>query len=185
MIWFSLSLVMLTYVSFLAQEFMPVFDWAFRAEMMMVPVFFFLAAVSVDFSIMLLLAMLTGLLWDARHLVIAEGQVDLPFGYSIVLYGLLGCLMQGVRPLFRKGRWEWAMGLAGLAMVVYLTGEYLLINVVRGDFYFPLEVGFKILATALLSMLWAPLFLFFLHKLAAICRCPIRLEERVAERSGA
>jgi hypothetical protein len=32
--------------------------------------------------------------------------MSLPFGISIVLFGMLGTLMQGIRPLFKRGRLE-------------------------------------------------------------------------------
>ena len=103
-------------------------------------------------------------------------EVDLPFGYTIFLYGLLGSLMQGVRPLFRRGRWELPSIMIGFATLLLLLFEYLFINFRRGEFFFPVEVWHKILSSALLSMLVAPLVFLLLYRLAASAGYRIRYE---------
>ena len=54
---------------------------------------------------MLLLALATGFAWDARYFVPLGQDSELVFGLTILLYGLAGSFIQGVRPLFRRGRW--------------------------------------------------------------------------------
>ena len=95
---------------------------------------------------MLLLAFICGLLWDAQHTLGPQGGdpeiysnpvESLRFGYSIILYAMMGLLMQGIQPLFRRGKWHISSILAGIAIFLYLFSEYLLLNFVRGDFTFP------------------------------------------------
>ena len=103
-------------------------------------------------------------------------EVDLPFGYTIFLYGLLGSLMQGVRPLFRRGRWELPSIMIGVATLLLLFFEYIFINFRRGDFYFPVEVWHKILSSSLFSILIAPLVFLMLYRLARRSGYRIRYE---------
>jgi hypothetical protein len=180
---YSLFIVLLLAGAMAAQEFVPVMDFAHQARLLLVPAVFFSSAVTVSYPIMLILALVAGFMWDARNVVIVESpvdlvamfseqktqagtEIDLPFGYSILLYGLLGSLMQGVRPLYRRGRWELPTVLVGLAVFFLLLFEYLFINFRRGDFYFPQEVWEKIIASALPSMAIAPLVFLLLSRLA-------------------
>ena len=125
---FCLLLAVTLALSFLAQEFLPVVTWAYEARVLLVTVVFFAGAAALPFPLMLVFAFATGFVWDARHLVIEAApaggwfpgeviEAGLPspsFGYSILLYGLLGSLMQGIRPLFRRGRWELPVLLCGI-----------------------------------------------------------------------
>ncbi|MEM7147709.1 MAG: hypothetical protein AAF591_21580 [Verrucomicrobiota bacterium] len=182
MIYFLFIVVMLV-GAMAAQEFMPVMDFAQQARVLLVPAVFFASAVTVSYPVMLILALMAGFMWDARNVVLVESpvdlvamfseqkaqpgtEVDLPFGYSILLYGLLGSLMQGVRPLYMKGRWELPTVMVGAVTFLLLLFEYLFINFRRGDFYFPQEVWEKIIASALPSMAIAPLVFLILSRLA-------------------
>ena len=162
--------------SFGAQEFVPALAFAQQARVLLPPVFFFSAALSISFPMMLMLALFTGLVWDARHLPyradkgrnaeIIEftqglsaveshavmGQ-PLPFGYSAALFGALGAFMQGVRPLFKRGRWDLPVLLVGVAAFAWLLLEYLLMSFLRGSFYFPSALWTKLVTSALLAML--------------------------------
>jgi hypothetical protein len=66
--------------------------------------------------------------------------------------------------------------MTGIATCLYLTLEYLLINFMRGGFSFPKEVAYKILASALLTTLAAPLLLLVLYRLAKFTGYKIRYE---------
>ncbi|MEM8954859.1 MAG: hypothetical protein AAGD22_11965 [Verrucomicrobiota bacterium] len=182
MVYFLFIVVMLA-GAMAAQEFMPVMDFAQQARVLLVPAVFFASAVTVSYPVMLILALLAGFMWDARNVVVVESpvdlvamfseqkaqpgtEVDLPFGYSILLYGLLGSLMQGVRPLYLKGRWELPTVMVGVVTFFLLLFEYLFINFRRGDFYFPQAVWEKIIASALPSMAIAPLVFLMLSRLA-------------------
>lgn len=176
-------------LSFLAQEFVPALEFAQHARVLLPPAFFFSAALSVSFPVMLALALFSGVVWDARHLPYghekpraaeysemgASGPAvelhaatggPLPLGYSAVLFAGLGTLMQGIRPLFKRGRWELPVIMVGLATFVWLLVEYLLMSFLRGSFVFPARIWTKLITAGLLSMLAAPVLLFTLYSLA-------------------
>jgi hypothetical protein len=134
---------------------------------------------------MLLFAFATGFVWDARHLVIdgspmAEhvlGATTSPsFGYSILLYGLLGSLMQGIRPLFRRGRWELPVLMCGLGTALLLTIEHLWFCFLRGRFFFSEEIWLHIGTTALLSMMISPVIFLLVHTLSRLAGYQIRYD---------
>jgi len=176
-------------LSFGAQEFVPAFEFAQQARFLLPPVVFFSASLSVSFPMMLLLAFFTGFVWDARNLPYKEdkdhgamiatdaGAItdiekhpeiggSMPFGYTIFLFGALGTLMQGVRPLFKRGRWELPVLMVGIAIMGWLLIEYLLMSFLRGSFYFPYRMWTKLVTDTLLAMLVSPLMLYLLHSIA-------------------
>lgn len=185
---FTGILFLLTLVAMLVQDFMPAISWAYEARFLIVPMLFFAISVAVPFPLMLCFALVTGFLWDARHLVIAgptltTGQpMDLDFGYSIVLYGLMGSLMQGIRPMFRQGRWELPILMSGVATFLLLVLEYLLINFQRGEFLFPKSVWYLSATSAIFAMLLSPLFFLFVYWLARRTGYRIRFEGLVEKR---
>ncbi len=188
---FSLLLFCLLCVSMVVQEFIPSIAMVHNGRLLLVPLLFLASSVTVPYPVMLGLAVAGGFMWDARNVVIVDQigvgdfggsfsmggtEVDLPFGFTIFLYGLLGSLMQGVRPLFRRGRWELPSIMIGVATLLLLLFEYLFINFRRGDFYFPAEVWHKILSSSLFSILVAPLFFLMLYRLARRSGYRIRYE---------
>lgn len=199
---FTVLLLVLTGLALILQDFIPAFDWAYGSRIFLVPVVFFACSVSVPFPVMLILAFATGFLWDARHLVNPDysekltgsstnihfgdiGQLGVQletavphsgatFGFSIFLYALLGSFMQGIRPLFRRGRWELPVLMTGIGTFLLLLLEYLWINFRRGGFVFPVEIWYHLLTTALLSMFVAPLIFFLIDILARLSGYRIR-----------
>ena len=197
---FVFLLFILTGFALVLQDFIPVIEIAFQARILLVPIVFFACAISVPFPTMLLLAFVTGFVSDAlNHTGVTYtagkyaatfpdiGQAALQlgsvppssgaaFGFSIFLYGLLGALMHGMRPLFRRGRWELPVLMTGLGTALLLTFEYLFLNFRRGGFEFPATVSKHILATAMLSMVAAPLMFYFIYSLSKFCGYQIRYE---------
>ena len=123
MIFFALVTIFIA-LSFFVQEFIPFFAWAYYSRLLLVHTVFYCAAVAVPFPVMLVFALVTGFVWDARYhipirslnelgTVSQAGQVELPFGFTIFVFGLMGAFIQGVRPLFRRGRWELPVFLVG------------------------------------------------------------------------
>jgi len=172
-------------LSFILQEFLPVFDWAYGSRLMLVHAVFFAAAVAVPFPVMLGLALVTGFIWDARYHVpiypddAAFGMVtqsEIPFGFTILIFGLMGALIQGVRPLFRRGRWELPVFMIGLCTGLTLLIEYLVISFQRGGLEISMELWWKLLMTALLSSLVSPFLLLLLSRVADRMRYRIRTE---------
>jgi cell shape-determining protein MreD len=145
---------------------------------------------------MLVLAFITGFLWDARHLPgvveslvgaedvfgtgtdleLGAGSHPLPFGLSIVLFGMLGTLMQGIRPLFKRGRLELPVLMVGAATLIWLLSQYLIITFLRGSLQFPSGVWSKMITDTLLAMLASPLIFLLLYSLARLSSYEIKYE---------
>ncbi len=180
---YIISIILLTLASCLLQQFLPAIGNLHGAKVLILPLTFLCAAVTVDFATMLILAYLCGFLWDAQHTLGPHGgdpevykeQVEsIRFGYSIILYAMMGLLMQGIQPLFRKGKWHISSLLSGIAIFLYLFSEYLLINFVRGDFVFPSTVFYRIYLTSALTMLFSPLVFWVIFQLAKFSQHTIR-----------
>lgn len=185
MIRYTFTTILLLLAATLAQQFMPAFTDFYNARILLVPLVFLCSAVTVNYASMLLLAFLCGFLWDAQNTLGPHGGdpnvyehpvAALMFGYSIVLYALMGFLMQGIQPLFRQGKWHISALLTGLAVFLYLLTEFLLINFVRGEFVFPVSTRFLILYSSLLTMLFSPLVFAVLFKLAKLTGYTIRYD---------
>jgi len=188
--------ILLLLLTFMVQEFIPGLEIAQFATLFLPAVFFFCASVAAPFSMMLLLAFITGFIWDARYLPGAiesvggledvfgtgadaefgAGSQPLPFGLSIVLFGMLGMLMQGIRPLFKRGRLELPVLMVGVAMFLWLLSQYLIITFLRGSLQFPAGVWSKMITDTLLGMLVAPLVFLLLYSLARLSSYEIKYE---------
>lgn len=182
---YIISIILLTLAACLLQQFLPAIGSLHGARVLILPLVFLCAAVTVDFATMLLLAYLCGFLWDAQHTLAPHGgdpevykeQIEsLSFGYSIILYAMMGLLMQGIQPLFRKGKWHISSLLSGIAIFLYLFSEYLLINFVRGDFVFPATAFYRIYLTSALTMLFSPVVFWVIFQLAKFCQHTIRYD---------
>lgn len=177
---YFLLVIVVLLLSFVGQEFVPAVEWAYFARLLLVQTVFFCVAITVPYPVMLLLAAATGFLWDARyHIpVFSEGSqhAELEFGFTIFLYGLMGSIIQGVRPLFRRGRWEMPVFLIGICTFLCLVIQYLVLSFHRGELYFSMQMWFQMLMTSLFSMAAAPLILLLLSKLAKWSGYRIRLE---------
>jgi cell shape-determining protein MreD len=183
--------------TFAVQEFIPGISMAQYATLFLPPVFFFAAAVAVPFPVMLMMAFVTGGLWDARYVpgvfepteklsnsLLGNGsllpELDMvgggSFGLSILLFGLLGCFLQGVRPLFKRGRLELPVLLVGFTTFIWLFTEYLIMTFMRGSLYFPPHIWTKMVTDTLLAMLASPLIFLLLYTLAGLSRYEIKYE---------
>ncbi len=199
---FNLVVFVLAILSFVVQEFIPPFmgEYTYYARLNLPAVFFFAASVAVPFPSMLVLALLTGFIWDARYLPMPAGGSDLipadmelgvsmaeaagmsagdlQLGYSVIIFGLMGVLMQGVRPLFKRGRLELPVIMVGFATAAWLLVQYLLITLLRGDFYlyFPTPIWLKLGTGTMYAMLVSPLVFLVLHILARVTQYEIKYE---------
>jgi len=182
---FFVLTTLLLIASFFLQEFVPVFDWAYASRLLLVHTVFYTVAIAVPFPAMLFFALFTGFVWDARYHVpvypaaeaMAGGlvpQAELPFGFSIFVFGIMGAFLQGVRPLFRRGRWELPILMIGLCTALGLLMKYLVISFHRGGLAIPPELWWKLLMTALFSALVSPFLLLLLSRLADRVRYRIR-----------
>jgi hypothetical protein len=197
MIPFHLLVSGIVFLSFFLQCMMPKISLAGNAQLLIVHAAFFCASVSVSFPVMLALALVTGLFWDALTMALPlapetmatsgllneTGEMmqvasqstgmDLPLGYSALLLALFGALLQGVRPLFGKGRWELPLLMIGLAVFFLLLSENLVLSLFRLRFLFPAALWIKMLTESVLVMSIAPLIIFFIHKFALWTRYQI------------
>lgn len=188
--------ILLLLLTFTVQEFIPGLEIAQFATLFLPAVFFFCASVASPFAMMLALAFITGFLWDARYLPgvvesmnevgdvfgtgaeleFGAGNRPLPFGLSILLFGMLGVLMQGIRPLFKRGRLELPVLMVGVATFLWLLAQYLIITFLRGSLQFPPGVWSKMITDTLLAMLAAPLIFLLLYSLARLSSYEIKYE---------
>ena len=178
MIRYSLLTLLLLLAAFVVQQFLPAFTGIHHSRILLVQLVFLCCAVTVGQRTMLLLAFIGGFFWDAQcalgpqggDLEISAQQVEsLRFGYSILLFGAMGFLMQGIQPLFKQGKWQFSALLSGIAVLFYLAAEYAIINFVRGDFVLSRATVFQMAFTALLTMLISPLIFWLLFRLAKAC----------------
>lgn len=197
MIFYPVTFILLL-LTFVVQEFIPGIPMAQYATLFLPPVFFFAASVAVPFPVMLMLAFVTGFLWDARYMpgvfepakrtaeTLLGGAGSFPelqftgvgvgFGMSILLFGLLGAFLQGVRPLFKRGRLELPVLLVGFTTFFWLLAEYLVMTFLRGSLHFPAMVWTKMVTDSLLAMLASPLIFLLLYSLAGLSRYEIKYE---------
>lgn len=188
MIWYHVSLILLVISSTILQQFSPAFEGLYEARILVVPLVFLCAAVTVSVGPMLALAFMCGFLWDAQHIlsnpamdpkmaqVYIDSQADVKFGYSIVLYAMMGFIMQGIQPLFREGKWHVSALLSGVAIFLYLFVEYMVITFIRGDLILTRALFLKITFTALLTMILCPVVFWVLFRLAALFQHTISYE---------
>jgi cell shape-determining protein MreD len=175
---YSLITIFLLLAAFAVQQFLPAFTGIHHSRILLVQLVFLCCAVTVGLRTMLLLAFIGGFFWDAQcalgqhggDLEIYSQQVEsLHFGYSILLFGAMGVLMQGIQPLFKRGKWQFSALLTGIAVLLYLSAEYAIINFVRGDFVLTQATVFQMVFTALLTMLFSPLVFWLLFRIAKSC----------------
>lgn len=161
----------------MVQQFVPAFTGLSHSRILIVHLVFLCAAVSVSTPTMLLLSFIGGILWDA-HCSLAPMIADpdiytqpaesLRFGYSIMLFAGMGFLMQGLNPLFRRGKWQFSALLTGVAISLYLTADYALISFVRGDFVITRSILRLVTYTSLLTMFFSPVVFWILYRLAIL-----------------
>jgi cell shape-determining protein MreD len=182
---YSLSILLMILFALVVQQFIPALTGVYNSRLLLVTLVFLCASVTVGPPVMLALAFICGFLWDAQGALGAAGgdpevykypAESLRFGYSIVLYGLIGYLMQGIQPLFRQGKWQFSTFLVGVSIFIYLVSEFLIINFVRGDFLFSRATLFQIIFTSVLTMLFSPVVFWILFQIAEKFGYEIRFE---------
>lgn len=178
MIRYSFITILLLLASFVVQQFIPAFTGIHQSRIFLIPLVFLCSAVTVGQPTMLLLAFIGGFCWDAQCWLGPHGgdpeiytqQVEsLRFGYSIFLFAAMGFLMQGIQPLFKQGKWQFSALLSGIAIFLYLSAEYAIINFVRGNFVLSKATVMQMLFTSLLTMLFSPLIFWLLFRIARAC----------------
>lgn len=194
MIRYSLITIALLLAAFLAQQFLPAFTGAHDSRILLVQLVFLCCAVTVGQPTMLLLAFIGGFLWDAQcalgphggdPLIYTQDVESLRFGYSILLFGGMGFLMQGIQPLFKQGKWQFSALLSGIAIFFYLAAEFAIITFIRGGWVINREILLKMAFSALLTMLFSPFVFWLLFRIARSCNHSINPEARRRRRRTA
>ncbi|MBK1882136.1 hypothetical protein JIN85_06910 [Luteolibacter pohnpeiensis] len=179
MIRYTITTVLLVLASFVVQQFIPAFTGFHQSRILLVQLVFLCSAVTVGSPTMLLLAFISGFLWDTQSYIgtlngdpqiYTQPVESLRFGYSILLFAAMGYLMQGVQPLFHQGKWQFSVVLSGIAIFLYLMAEYLIICFVRGGMMMDRFIVIQMACTALLTMLFSPIVFWILFRIAALCR---------------
>ena len=160
---FFLFLLALVFVAQIAELFIPPIGLLNNAHIMIVPVIVFYGAMALPFSLMLALAFFAGLLLDALTVQVIGPQVEIAFGWSILLYGVLAAIMHGFKPLFVRGRWEIHCLLSGIFTSLILLSQYLMITFRRGTLLFTRDVWWQIAGPGVVALLIAPLLFWSLH----------------------
>ena len=129
----------------------------FGSQILLLPLVFFCGASALQFSSMLVLAFVAGLMWDCLGFLPVNGRAELPFGATILLYAGLGALMNGLRPLYLRGYWQLHVVMAGLLVSLLVLIEYLVITFRREPFalIWPREVWIRIGGSGLVAGLLA------------------------------
>jgi hypothetical protein len=166
---FFFLLLAAMFVTLLVQHFIPALP-VIGARVMLMPIILFYGALALPTPGMLVLAFCGGLMWDALHMQMIEGNVEIALGWSIVLYATLGALMGGFRPLFQRGRWEIHCLLSGVCTSMIVLAEYLMITFRREPviFVFNKDIWWRIGGAGLVAAFLSPLFFFALNYLAFI-----------------
>ncbi|MEA3210883.1 MAG: hypothetical protein QOE70_3940 [Chthoniobacter sp.] len=138
------------------------------ARVMLMPIIMFYGALALPLPAMLALTFAGGLMWDALHSQVIEGNYEIAVGWSVVLYTVLGGLMSGFRPLFQRGRWEIHCLLSGFCSSIIVLAEYLMITFRREPvtFVFNKNVWLSIGGTGIVALLLSPFFFFALNWIA-------------------
>lgn len=148
------------------------------ARVFLMPLVVMYGSVALPLWGMLALVFVAGGIVDLQHVhfveAAAEGSAtattapEIGFGWSIVLYGVIGTIMAGFRPLYQRGRWELHCLLCGLCTSVIPLSEYLMISIRRlpMHFQFTPDVWWRIGGAGLVAMFLSPFFFFGFNYIA-------------------
>ena len=161
---FTALLVVFMFFALVAQHFLGSFP-GLGGQVLVMSVVFFYAAAALPLWGMLALAFIAGLMWDCLTTVPVDGKVDVFFGWHILLYGGLGAVMNGLHPLFIRGRWQIHCLLTGVLTSLMVLIEFVVITFRREPFalVWPPEVWRRIAGSGLAAALIAPLVFFGLN----------------------
>ncbi|MCX6967499.1 MAG: hypothetical protein NTZ46_06910 [Verrucomicrobia bacterium] len=181
MIRFFLVLLLAAFGALVLQFFIPPLPILSGARVLLMPLVFFFGALALPFGGMLVLAFACGFMWDALTVQVLEigmgptsaTVVEIGLGWSIVLYAVLGSVMSGLRPLFKRGRWEIHCLMSGLCTSAIVLSEFLMLSVRRAALYnvpfeFNRDIWWRIGGPGLVALILAPIAFFFLKSLAAL-----------------
>lgn len=158
----ALVLFAAVYLALIAQEFLPPLAFLGGAHLLLVPALFCYGALWLSFPTVLGLALYTGLLSDLAFLHVVGDRVEIGLGWSILFYVLVGTALQPLRPVFLAGRWEVHCLASSAVTFLLLLGQYLMVCLRRGSFFFDWTIFWHIVGPAVVALLLAPLVYFLL-----------------------
>jgi hypothetical protein len=164
---FLILLLVLMFFALVAQHFLGAFP-GMGGQILLLPVVFFYAAAALPLWGMLASALLAGFMWDCLTVVPVDGRTEIAFGTSILVYGALGAVMNGLHPLFVRGRWQPHCLLTGVLTSALVLVEFVMVTFRREPFAFiwPREVWSRILSSGIAAAMIAPELFFSLNAIA-------------------
>lgn len=194
MIQFFLVLVALCFGCVVAQHFIPPMPFLEGARVFLMPLVMFYGALALPYGVMLFLALICGIMWDALTVQIinlgsdiaavsaaqaagtpldpASSQtVQIALGTSAVLYALLCSVMSGFRPMYQRGRWEVHCLMSGVLTSFIVLAEFLMLSVRRvamdgSALVFPQELWWRVGGAGIVAIILAPIAFWILSNIA-------------------
>ena len=158
---FTLLIMLLMFLGLVAQHFVGALP-GLGSHVLLLPLVFLCGAAALPLQNTPFLAFVGGLMWDCLNFLPVGGRAEIPFGGGILLYAGIGCLINGLRPLYLRGWWQFHAVLVGLLTSLLVLVEYLAITFRREPFalIWPQEVWLRIGGSGLTAALLAiPCFL--------------------------
>jgi hypothetical protein len=168
MIRFFLVVVLLIFLSFILQLYIPPMVFLKGAAILFVPPVLFYGCLTFPFPMVLVLVFLTGL-WSDLLSIPSSGHTDYLIGTSIIIYLIPALVIHGFRPLFLKKGWGIHLVLAEIAAILTpfcLLAQYAILSFERSDFFFSDVIVWRILGPGLIAMVTTPFVFLFLSSLS-------------------
>jgi hypothetical protein len=169
MIRFFLLLILLIFLSFIFQLYIPPMIFLKGAAILFVPPLLFYGSLTFPFPLMLVLVFVTGFWNDQLTIPQSSGRPDYVIGTSIVIYLIPALIIHGFRPLFLKKGWGVHLLLAEIAAILTpfcLAAQYAILSFERSDFFFSDVIVWRILGPGLIAMVITPFVFLFLSSIS-------------------
>jgi hypothetical protein len=179
MIRLFLILLLLIFLSFIVQLYIPPMIFLKGAVILFVPALLFYGSLAFPLPLVLVLVFLTGLSNDLLNVPQNPGHTDYPAGTTILIFLIPALIMHGFRPWFVKRGWGVHLLLAELGAIltpVYLFVQYAILSFQRSDFFFSDVIVWRILGPGLIAMVTTPCVFLFLSSLSSLVRYRPRSE---------
>ena len=169
MIRFFFVLILLIFLSFLFQLYIPPMIFLKGAAILFVPPLLFYGCLTFPFPLMLILVFVTGFWNDLLTIPWSSRHTDYIIGTSIIIYLIPALIIHGFRPLFLKKGWGVHLLLAEIAAILTpfcLLAQYAILSFERSDFFFSDVIVWRILGPGLIAMVTTPFVFLFLSSLS-------------------
>lgn len=141
------------------EQTLPPMEGLHHARIILVPLVFTYAAMALPFPSMIFAAVYTGLLNDLMHTRIAGAGIEIPLGFSIFYFTMLGTVANSLHSPGKEARNAALFALlAGIGTSLLLFLQFCLITLHRGGVHWEETVAWRIVAPGIMASLLAPLF---------------------------